>query len=94
MEQYTGRMQVPHIGRIRVFRESDDLMDTLCVCPRCGRHVLYGNMMMYNGVHSCPNCHEGLRAEIERDKSNDYETYLRKANDNAYEPYRYFREEE
>lgn len=81
-----------HIGRIRVLSEADSLLDYLCMCPRCGRHVLYGNMAMYNGVHSCPQCHEGVRREVEWDKLHDYESYLRKANEHEYEPYRYIGE--
>ena len=83
-----------HIGRIKVLQESDNLMDTLCVCPRCGRHVLYGNMMMYCGIHTCPKCHEGLRKEVEYDKGSGYTNYMDKTYSGSYEPYRYFREEE
>ena len=78
-----------HIGRIKVIKETEELMDNICVCPHCGRHVLYGNMLMYNGIHSCPTCHQRLCYEVEHDKSYDYDSYVQKANNHEYEPYKY-----
>ena len=50
-----------HIGRIKVIKDDEDIMNCICICPHCGNHVLYGNMLMYSGVHSCPFCHESIR---------------------------------
>lgn len=26
-----------HIGRIKVIKEAEDIMDCICICPHCGR---------------------------------------------------------
>ena len=78
-----------HIGRIKVVKEADDIMDTICVCPHCGEHVLYGQMMMLNGIHECPMCCSQLYEEIKYDKSLSYDLYAEKNNHHDYEPYRY-----
>lgn len=78
-----------HIGRIKIFQEADNLMDNICICPHCGRHSLYGNMMMYNGIHGCPICYESLRSEIIHTQSANYDLYLKKANNHEWESYRW-----
>lgn len=82
-------MPKPHIGRIEVIQPNDNMMDCICICPRCGRHVLYGNMTMYNGIHACSECLGGLHHEVDNDKEHHYERYIEKANDGSYEPFRY-----
>lgn len=78
-----------NIGRIKVVRESDDLMNYEVICPHCGAVARYGSMRMLNGVHCCPKCHEQLRNTVEFDRTNNYEAYVRKANGHEYEPYAY-----
>ena len=78
-----------HIGRIKVVQEAEDEMDTVCICPHCGSHARYGDMFMINGNHGCPKCHEELYKTITFDRENQYDTYVRKANNHEYEPYRY-----
>lgn len=78
-----------HIGRIKVVIPAKDIMDTVCVCPHCGRHEIYGNMSMVSGIHCCPNCLLKLHNEIDTDKKKNYDTYAKKANSHEYEPYRY-----
>jgi len=78
-----------HIGRIKVIQEAENVMDCVCVCPHCGSHALYGNMMMTSGIHNCPKCNAEIRRQIELDKKADYDVYVRKANNNEYEPYKY-----
>lgn len=81
-------------GRIKVLKlDEDNWLNSVVVCPRCGKHVTFGTMSMYNGVHTCPSCHEGARAEIERDRANDYDLYVAKANDGRYEPFALRKEE-
>ena len=69
--------------RIEVVHEAEDVMDYICVCPHCGKHVRYGNMMMISGHSCCDYCHDSLSNEIERDKAADYELYVKK----DYEPF-------
>lgn len=78
-----------HIGRIKVINEALDLMDCVCICPHCGSHAIYGNMMMISGIHNCPKCNEELHRTIDFDKKTDYDVYVRKANNYEYEPYRW-----
>ena len=78
-----------HIGRIEVVKEADDYLDYVCVCPHCGRHVRYGDMTMYCGEHGCNHCIDDLHDSIEYDRQNNYDRYVRKANGNEYEPYKY-----
>ena len=80
---------VTHIGRIRVIKEADNDLDTICVCPHCGRQVRYGDMTMYCGEHGCNHCINDLHDSIEYDRQNHYDRYVRKANNNDYEPYKY-----
>ena len=74
--------------RIEVVQEAEDIYDTVCICPHCGKHVTYGNMMMISGHSCCPICHDSLYREIENDKSTDYDKYLTK----DYEPFGVARE--
>lgn len=78
-----------HIGRIKVIQENEDEMDTICVCPHCGSHALYGNMFMISGIHGCPNCQTELWNTINYDREQQYDVYVRKANNHEYEPYRW-----
>lgn len=78
-----------HIGRIKVVEENENDMDTLCICPHCGRQVRYGDMTMYCGEHGCINCNDDLHDSINFDRENHYDRYVRKANNNEYEPYKY-----
>lgn len=78
-----------HIGRIKVIQEVENEMDCVCICPHCGSHVVYGNMMMTSGIHNCPNCNAEVNRQLELDRKADYDVYVRKANNNEYEPYRY-----
>ena len=82
-----------HIGRIKVIEEADDIMDCVCICPHCGRKARYGEMHMYCGEHGCPECADDLRDSIEFDRQNHYDRYVRKANNNDYEPYKYVGED-
>ncbi len=82
-------MAKKHIGRIEVVYDNPELMDCVCICPHCGRHVTYGQITMYNGNHGCPACHMELRAEVEHDRQHNYNTYVHKANAHEYEPFRY-----
>lgn len=82
-----------HIGRIKIIIPNRDLMQCLCICPHCGSHIVYGLMMMTSGIHNCPNCNDELNRQIELDKKADYNVYVRKANNNEYEPYKYQEEE-
>lgn len=83
-----------NIGRIRVVRESDDLMDCGVICPHCGATTDYGSLRMVDGVYCCPLCHEQLYKTIEFDRANNYEAYVRKANNHLYEPYALMEEKE
>ena len=69
--------------RIEVVQEADDVMDSVVVCPHCGKHQRYGNMMMISGISCCDDCHDQLWREIEKDKATDYSIYRTK----DYEPY-------
>jgi uncharacterized protein (DUF983 family) len=82
-----------HIGRIKVIDKiADDIMDTVCICPHCGSHALYGNMFTVSGIHGCTKCQEELNDAIYYDKEHYYEVYITKANNFEYEPYRYIKE--
>lgn len=82
-----------HIGRIKVIDKiADDIMDTLCICPHCGSHTLYGNMFMICGTHGCPNCQDELNYTIDRDRKTNYPEYVKKANNYEYEPYKYIKD--
>ena len=74
--------------RIEVVQEAEDIFDTVCVCPHCGKHVTYGNMMMISGISCCPICHDSLYKEVMHDKETDYEKYTTK----DYEPFGVARE--
>lgn len=78
-----------HIGRIKVIKEAEDDLDCICICPHCGREAKYGDMSMYCGEHGCPQCADELRNTIEFDREHQYDAYVRKANANDYEPYKY-----
>ncbi len=78
-----------HYGRIKVIKEDDNPLRSLCICPHCGSEVIYGNMMMYNGTHGCPKCIRELNKTIDFDRNNQYEEYVRKSNEHEYEPYKY-----
>ena len=82
-----------HIGRIKVVEEAEDIMECICICPHCGRKARYGEMHMYCGEHGCPECADDLRDSIEFDRQNHYDRYVRKANSNDYEPYKYVGED-
>ena len=64
-------------------------MKSLCICPHCGSEVTYGEMCMYYGIHACPNCLDSLHKTVDFDRKNQYDVYVRKANKNEYEPYKY-----
>lgn len=82
-----------HIGRIKVVCENEyDEMDTICICPHCGNKTRYGDMIMISGIHGCPKCHEELSKTINFDRNNQYDAYVRKANNYEYEPYRWRKE--
>lgn len=69
--------------RIEIIQPAECIFDTVCVCPHCGKHVTYGNMMMVSGVSCCPLCYDDLCITMEHDKAVDYSKYA-----NAdYEPY-------
>ena len=78
-----------HIGRIKVIQTAENEMDCICICPHCGSKVLYGEMMKTSGINNCPHCNEEVNRQIEFDKKTDYDVYVRKANHNEYEPYKY-----
>lgn len=81
-----------HIGRIKVIKEADDILDTMnyiCICPHCGREVRYGDMLMYCGEYGCHECADDLHDSIEYDRQNHYDRYVRKVNNDEYEPYKY-----
>lgn len=83
---------MPHIGRIKVIQPAEDIMDCVCVCPHCGNHARYGDMFMISGIHGCPKCQTELHKTITFDRENQYDAYVRKANNYEYEPYRYVEE--
>lgn len=83
-----------HIGRIKVIKAAQNVLDAICICPHCGREARYGDMHMYCGEHGCPKCADDLRRAIEADRKADYESYVRKANANDYEPYKYVEDKE
>lgn len=87
-------MNLTNIGRIRVVVPAPDLMECVCVCPRCGKRARYGDMYMYFGQNGCGKCIDGLRAEIDSDRGGNYGRYVRKANAHLYEPYKYEGESE
>ena len=78
-----------HIGRIKVVIETEELMDCVVVCPHCGTHTTYGSITYYCGSHGCPSCHMSLRDKIEKDRTSNYDAYVRKSNNHDYEPYKY-----
>ena len=78
-----------HIGRIKLVQEAVDLMDCICICPHCGSHTRYGEMMMTSGIHNCAKCNAEINRQIKLDKEADYKVYVRKANGYEYEPYRW-----
>ena len=80
---------MPHIGRIKVIKEDEDIMNCICICPHCGNKELYGNMFMISGIHGCPECQTELWHTINYDREHQYDAYARKANNHEYEPYRY-----
>ena len=81
---------VDHIGRIKVIDNSnEDYFKWVCICPHCGEKTTYGEMHMHCGEHGCPKCADDLRDSIEFDRKNHYDRYVRKANNNDYEPYKY-----
>ena len=69
--------------RVKVVQEAEDIYDSICICPHCGKQVAYGDMMMVSGHSCCPVCHDSLYHEIAYDKENNYDLYLAK----DYEPY-------
>ena len=44
---------------------------------------------MISGIHGCPNCQTELWHTINYDREHQYDTYVRKANNHEYEPYKY-----
>ena len=78
-----------HVGRIKIVNDAYNYLDTICICPHCGRQVKYGDMYMYLGQHGCPHCIDDLRDSVEFDRQNHYDRYVRKANNYEYEPYKY-----
>lgn len=78
-----------HIGRIAVLKEFEDDMQNICVCPHCGEKAIYGEMSTISGVHCCPKCNDELYETIQYDRKNRYNVYVKKANNNEYEPYKY-----
>lgn len=85
--------KLTHYGRIKVLVPHENMMESLCVCPHCGSEVVYGEMCMYHGIHTCPNCIESLRKTVDFDRENQYDVYVRKGNNHEYEPYKYIQEE-
>ena len=86
---------INHYGKVQILRQDEqNWLRSVAVCPSCGKEALYGSLMMYNGVQTCPWCHEQKRNEIERDRKNDYDLYVAKANSGAYEPFAYHKEKE
>ncbi len=84
-----------HIGRIKVVRVQGVCeFDWLVKCPHCGAEVLYGDMKTTSGIHNCYHCNDEVNKQIELDKKTNYDVYVRKANHNEYEPYRYVEVEE
>ena len=85
---------VTNLGRIKVIKETENIMDWVCICPHCGKETTYGKMIMTNGIHNCEKCNTQLNKQIETDRDADYETYSRKANNHEYEPYMYVEEDD
>lgn len=80
---------MPHIGRIKIIKVEDNVFDSTCICPHCGSKARYGDMFTISGIHGCPKCHTELSNTINFDRENQYDAYVRKANNYEYEPYRY-----
>lgn len=78
-----------NIGRIKVVKSHNDIMQCICICPHCGREAIYGEMFTIFGIHGCPKCQNELNGTINFDKTNQYEVYIRKANNHEYEPYKF-----
>lgn len=78
-----------HIGRVKIIKESFNIMDCLCICPHCNREAYYKDLRKVSGINCCPYCNEQLHYQIESDKKKDYNIYMNKSNTYAYEPYRY-----
>jgi len=78
-----------HIGRIKIVKEAEDIFDCICICPHCGKEARYGSMSTVSGVNCCPECNAELYDTILFDKKAHYDAYVRKANNNEYEPYKW-----
>lgn len=53
----------------------EDILDTLVVCPNCGKVVKYGELMMHSGYSGCPDCFDSLTDRIEKIRKSDYDSY-------------------
>lgn len=78
-----------HYGRTVVVEPKENEFDSICICPHCGAKTRWGDMFKICGVNGCPNCHEELNDTIQFDREHHYDAYVRKANNNEYEPYMY-----
>ena len=78
-----------HYGKIIVVEEKRDTLKSLVICPHCGRQVTYGRTAMHSGVHGCQYCIDELSETIEHEREWNYDSYVKKANNHEYEPYRY-----
>ena len=78
-----------HIGRIKVVEEKENELESVCICPHCGKKVLYGNMMMVSGSHCCPECHDEVYDTLKFLREHHYEAYVRLGKTHSDEPYQW-----
>ncbi len=85
------RVKVPikHYGRMILVTEMGNEMRSVVICPHCGRLVEYGHTAMHCGVHGCQFCIDELSETIEHEREWNYSSYVKKATNFEYEPYRY-----
>ena len=69
--------------RVLIVQEAEDEMDTVVVCPYCGKHTTYGQTAMVCGIVYCPACEKVAVAEILTDREKDPQRYQT----HDYQPY-------
>ena len=69
--------------RLRVVIPHENEMETIVICPYCGRKVAYGETRMICGVVYCPYCREECIKQVMFDREFDYKAYQKK----DYQPY-------